>query len=173
MKYSVDLDGMYADVAPFFEAYPSAMAQVCAKVGQSDVRIEEMTVRDLCEVLDGRIPQAVAGKAAGWTVREMAEALNGLRASIARLQNFMEKTTPPVTSSQRGMMAGVLEASAEEAVLLTCKDFYALHGLEDAQKLTVYEYMIARKAIYNERMQAYNMEMDAARRRRHPAAGGM
>lgn len=171
MRIEVDMDGRYADVARFFEAYPEAMAQVCAQVEPAEVSIEGMTVKSLCEMLDGRIPaEAVKGAV---TVRDTAAVVLGLRAAIERFANFMRNTTPPMTQAQKRLLSGLLETTAEEAVLLTCKDFYALHGLEDAQKLTVYEYMIARKAIYNERMQAYNMEMDAARRRRHPAAGGM
>lgn len=170
MKYEVDLNGKYADVAPFFEAYPEAMAQVCGHVQPADVQIETMTVRSLCEMLDGRIPDEAARGAV--TVGETASVVLGLRAAVERFANFMRNTTPPVTQAQRRLLAGMLDTSAEESILLTCKDFYSLHGLEDAQKLTVYEYMIARKAIYNERMQAYNAEMDAARRR-HPAAGGM
>lgn len=175
MKYSVNLSGKWADVAPFFESYPDAMEQVCARVGKADIHVESMTVKDLCEILDGRTPGCITRQAERWTVKEMAEAVNGLRASLEGFRNFMERTTPPVTMSQRGMLAGVLEASAEEAVLLTCKEFYTLHGLEDAQNLSVYEYMIARKAIYNERRQAYNMEMSASRHRggRGAAAGGM
>lgn len=175
MKYEVNLSGKWAEVAPFFASYPEAMEQVCARVGTADIRVEAMTVKDLCEILDGRIPAAIQGKANGWTVKEMAEAVNGLKRSMEGLESFMERTVPPVTPSQRGMLAGVLETTAEEAVLLTCRDFYQLHGLEDAQKLTVYEYMIARKAIYNERRQAYNMEMAASARHRGggAAAGGM
>lgn len=171
MKIEVDLNGIYADVAPFFEAYPEAMSQVAAHVEPADVRIEGMTVKSLCEMLDGRIPkEALAGVS---TVGETASVVLGLRSAIERFCNFLRNTTPPLSAAQKRLLAGLLETTAEEAVLLTCKDFYALHGLEDAQNLTVYEYMIARKAIYNERVQAYNMEMDAARRRRHSASGGM
>lgn len=161
VSYEIDLNENYNKVHVFFEEYPAAMDAVCQRVGTKETPVEAMTVKDLCELLDGRIPSTLSRDV---TVREWGEMVNGLRNSLEGFANFMKRTTPPMTAAQKKLMGGVLETTSEEAVLLTCKDFYNLHTLEEAQKLSVYEYMIARKAIYNERIQAYNMEMDTRSR---------
>ena len=163
IPYEIDLNEQYSKVHVFFEEYPAAMDAVCNsdKVGVKDTPVEAMSVKDLCELLDGRVPSSLSRDV---TVREWGEMVNGLRRSLEGFANFMKRTTPPMTAAQKRVMGGMLETTSEEAILLTCKDFYNLHTLEEAQKLSVYEYMIARKAIYNERIQAYNMEMDSRSR---------
>lgn len=161
MKVEIDINEKWSKVAPFFARYPQAVDIVAGRVGEKEVQLEAMTVRDFCEAIDGRVPERLKKEYAAATVGEWCAMQKGLVSSLKRLAGFMDKTTPPQTPEQKKMRTGLLEMSAEEAILLTCKDFYQLHGLEEAQKLTVYEYMIARKAVYNETLQAYNATMAA------------
>jgi hypothetical protein len=82
--------------------------------------------------------------------------MNALEAGMADFVKFMERTTPPTTPQQLRIERGMLDANIEEAILWTLRGNYSLHGLEDAQNLTIYEYKIARKHAYNEAIAAYN-----------------
>ena len=61
---------------------------------------------------------------------------------------------------QKALMRGMLTGNMEEAVLWTLKESFTLHGFEDAHKLTVYEFMTARKNVYNEALVAYRQSVE-------------
>lgn len=108
------------------------------------------------------MPEELERRLNGCTVGDWCTVMLGVRKGLERFAKFMEETTPPVTVEQKRMAKGVLSGNIEESVLMTLKSCFSLHGLEDAQKLTVYEYMVARKEVYNEAVVNYNQSMAAA-----------
>lgn len=165
VKYSCRSSQPWKEVALFFTEYPAALDQLCTQIdGTLDgFNFETLTVGALLEACVGKIPQEITARYGGGDVETFARAINSLREGMELFLKFMERTTPPETIYQKKMSAGTLPANIEEAVLWTMKNTYTLHGLEDAQKLTVYEYMIARKEAYNEALVVYN---------KYVAAGG-
>ena len=170
VKYSVKRSEPWADVAPFFTSYPSAMDQLLAAVPERDDAFcfDLLTVRGMLEAVGGNIPSEVKTQLDGLTVGEAAARLNSLRDGLMAFTAFMEDTNPPETLRQKAMRRGMKDGNIEEAVMWTLKECYTLHGFEDAQKLTVYEYKTARKNAYNEALSAYrqSVEMEAAMARR-------
>lgn len=168
VRFSVGLDDKWEPVAPFFKAYPSALAQVRRHVTDVDTSLnfEALKVKSVIEMVAGGMPAELDGKQ-GETIRQRCMTLNALDEGMQTFTQFLEATAPPMTIRQRKMLGGTKDANMEEAILWTLRDSYALHGLEEAQNLTVYEYMIARKNKYNEAVVAYNQSMaaDAAMRR--------
>lgn len=162
VSYSVRTNERWEDVGIFFKSYPQAMAQLLSRFGSKDIVFESLTVKGLLEAVGGDVPTELANTMKGCSVQEWCELVNGVRDGIAKFVKFMEQTTPPVSPMAKKMSKGVLSGNIEESVLMTLKTCYSLHGLEDAQKLTVYEYMIARKEVYNEAVVAYNQSMAAA-----------
>lgn len=156
VKYSVKLSERWQDVAPFFEAYPDALAQVCSVVGEGKQDFYSLTVRGMLEAVSGQVPNEWKERYRGGTVGEWCAMLNALNAGISRFTEFMENTTPKQTNAQKKMLSGTLKSNLEEAVLMTLKSCFSLHDLEAATNLTVYEYMMARKDSYNEAMVYYN-----------------
>lgn len=167
VKYSVSLDEKWEDVAPFFKAYPTAMAQLCVKAGRDDAFVfETMSVKGLLEAVRGDIPTEIETSLKGCTVGQYAARVNSLREGMAGFVRFMEDTIPPVTVEQRKMAMGTKKGNIEEAVLMTLKTCFSLHSLEQAHNLTIYEYMTARKEVYNEAVVAYNRASAFAAARR-------
>lgn len=156
MRYSVKAGDKWSEVSWFFNAYPDTYAKLVEKWPQTDGTFDfyAMSVRDLCEIYNGGMPSRLVD---GITVRNFVVLNNTIKEKMEEFANFLEKTLPPMTEDQKKAQGGLLDNSIEEAILLTCKQYYGLHSLEEAQKLTVYEYMIARKATYNERRYEYNM----------------
>ena len=164
VRYSCRRSEPWQSVSLFFTLYPAAIDQLCAQIGGGldGFSFETLTVASMIEACTGKIPHEITQRYGGGDVETFARALNSLRDGMERFVKFMEQTTPPETPYQKKMERGTLPANIEEAVLWTLKDTYTLHGLEDAQKLTVYEYMIARKNAYNEAVVAYNQSLAVA-----------
>jgi hypothetical protein len=76
---------------------------------------------------------------------------NTIRNQIRDFQNFLDKTNIPYTAEIRACNMNTIEYTAEE-------EFYGLDNLEKAQKMTVYEYCIARKCNYNQYVFNKNQE---------------
>lgn len=162
VRYSVTATERWDKVSPFFLAYPDAMAQLLARFEPTEVDFEGLTVKGMLEAVGGRMPEELERRLNGCTVGDWCAVMLGVRKGLERFAKFMEETTPPVTVEQKRMAKGVLSGNIEESVLMTLKSCFSLHGLEDAQKLTVYEYMVARKEVYNEAVVNYNQSMAAA-----------
>ena len=165
VKYSVNLSDRWEDVRIFFDAYPQAFAELRLHVTLRDtLNFDTLTVRSLLEMVAGKTPTELIARRNVATVKEWCAVMNALEAGMADFVKFMERTTPPVTPQQMRIERGMLDANIEEAILWTLRGNYSLHGLEDAQNLTIYEYKIARKHAYNEAVAAYNQLNSVAAR---------
>lgn len=164
VKFSIDAGEPFCPLKPFFNAYPQAVDALLANVEGRDENFvfETMTVKGLLELVGGGWPSELRQRFEAATVAEAARLIRSLREGLDRFTDFMERTKPPVTVNAKKISSGTLKGNLEEAVLWTLREAFDLHGLEDAQKLTVYEYMVARKQVYNDAVVAYNREMAAA-----------
>lgn len=145
----------------FFEEHPEAEEEALRRWGVENdnigIAFSDLTVAELCEILGGVFPERIFGNAN--TVKEYYRRKFWLSESLEAFARFMEMTTPP---RMPGDTAAAIEPTTEEAVLLTMKDFYGLHSLAEAQAMTVGEYMIARKRLYNEAAARYRNNMRVA-----------
>lgn len=142
----------------FFDEHPEAEEEALKRWGVENdsigIAFSDLTVAELCEVLGGVFPERIFGKAN--TVKEYFRRKFWLSESLEAFARFMEMTTPPRLP---GDTPSAIEPTTEEAILLTMKDFYGLHSLAEAQAMTVGEYMIARKRIYNEAAARYRSSL--------------
>jgi len=161
MKVEVNLREKWSRVAYYFNANPQAFDLLLEQVkgGLYGFSFYEMTCAELCYLLDNRFPPEWEKKYKDITVKQYCELTNSIKDGINGFEAFLSKTEPPMTPEQRNSMVGLLDTTIEEMILLQLKDFFSLHSLEDAQKLTVSEFMIARKATYNQRRADYNAAM--------------
>lgn len=161
-RYNLGLSEPWKTVKPWFDIHPEGMEALLEKVTDRDdsVVFETLTVKSLLEVSGGGFPSELSAKADSCTVAEYARMLNSLRDGLSRFMDFLKSTTPPVTAYSKKMSAGTMSGNIEEAILWTLREAYGLQNLEQAHALTVYEYMVARKSVYNDAVVAYNKEMD-------------
>lgn len=165
-RYDLSISEPWKTVKPWFDIHPEGMAALLDKVTERDESIvfETLTVKSLLEVAGGGFPSELLAKAESCTVKEYARMLNSLRDGMARFTSFLESTKPPETAYAKKMSTGTMDGNIEEAVLWTLREAYGLQNLEQAHALTVYEYMVARKSVYNDAVVAYNKEMDMVSR---------
>lgn len=165
-RYSLSLSEPWSVVSSWFAVHPEGVDRLLEHVSERDgsVVFETLTVKSMLEVAGGGVPSELSSKIAGCTVRDFARLLNSLRDGLARFVDFLESTRPPETAYSKKMSVGTLKGNLEEAVLWTLRQAYGLQNLEQAHALTVYEYMVARKSVYNDAVIVYNKEMDAVSR---------
>lgn len=165
-RYSLSLSEPWSVVSPWFAVHPEGVDRLLEHVSERDgsVVFETLTVKSMLEVAGGGVPSELSSKIASCTVRDFARLLNSLRDGLARFVDFLEYTRPPETAYSKKMSVGTLKGNLEEAVLWTLRQAYGLQNLEQAHDLTVYEYMVARKSVYNDAVIVYNKEMDAVSR---------
>jgi hypothetical protein len=161
VEFSVRLSEPWAGVAPFFECYPERLQALLERVTERSgvMLFDTLNVRTLLQLIAGNVPDELRPQRETVTVKEWCGILNTLSDGLKAFTKFMEETQPPQTPSQKKLGKGMKPGNMEEAVLWTLKNCYTLHGLEDAQKLTIYEYKIARKSQFNDAVVAYNQSV--------------
>lgn len=156
--FGVNKKDRWNKVGVLFERYPQLMNQLCEAVGECDESFvfDTLTVRGLMEMCAGQIPSEVKAMFRGKNLGQVARIVNSLRRGMEDFARFLENTVPPDSENSAMMRRGMLPSNIEEAILWTLKEAYTLNGLEAAQSLTVYEYKIARKQVYNDAVAARN-----------------
>lgn len=71
-----------------------------------------------------------------------ADFLDGLSSTLSRL-------TSPMTPEQKAAQAACMRVGFEESVLVFVQQFFCLHSFREAERLTINEYLIAKKDRYN------------------------
>lgn len=161
MKIEIDLGQRWAEVAYFYSKNPQALEKAMEAVGENNkFNIQAMTVGQLVQLLDGGFTDEIEAFLSDCEVGEALGVVKSLRRQMNEFAEFMQRTTPPEGEEARMAKHGLVDVSTEEAILLTVMRFYGLHGLEEAQKMSVYEYIVARRDIYNERRIEYNMRQN-------------
>lgn len=165
-RYDLKLSERWNTVKPWFSVHPEGIGTLLRAVTERDGSIvfETLTVKSLLEVSSDCFPAELSAREQDCTVREYAMMLNSLRDGLARFMEFLKTTKPPVTAYGKKMSAGTMDGNIEESILWTLREAYGLQSLEQAHNLTIYEYMVARKSVYNDAVVAYNKEMDMALR---------
>mgnify|MGYP007115381587 FL=1 len=168
VKYNFQfrLSQPWKEVEAVFACNPDAFGRLMAKITKRDpsVQLETMTVKSMLEAVGGGVPSELRARYADATVVEWCAMVNSLRDALQAFTEFLERTVPPVTAYSKKMSSGTLKGNIEEAVLWTLRESFGLQSLEQAHNLTVYEYMVARKSVYNDAVVAYNKDMDMASR---------
>lgn len=167
IKFSVNKKEKWANVAPFFLEYPERLQALCRAIPNKSphINFEMLTIKDLLELVAGKTPHTLRRRYAEANVEEWAMIYNALFAGLEAFTNFLNSTAAPQTLDSKKLQNGTLAGNIEEVLLWSLREAYGLQTLEQAHKLTIYEYEIARKNAYNAAVVAYNVANDSKRRR--------
>ena len=83
------------------------------------------------------------------TFHDYIKIVNAFEHGAKSFEAIIEDTTIPAEPDEESARSGLLDITTEEAMLTSMKDFFGLTSLEKAQSLTLYEYVTARKVMYN------------------------
>lgn len=157
-RYRISTGENFGRVASFFYCYPEAMDALRAEIPEraTGFEFETLTVGDLLELLSGQFPRTIKNDIEAMTVEAATQKINAVMDGLDLFIRALQATTPPEDIEAAARRRGTIAATIEEAILWTVRDTFALHGFEDAAKLSIYEYLAARKKIYNETIIDYN-----------------
>lgn len=161
MKIEIDLNQKWAEVAYFYNENTDVLEKAMAEI-EEDARFDvmKMNVGQLVTLIDGGVTDEMTKFFEDCSVGEALGIIKCLRRQMRDFADFMRRTTPPETPEGRMARHGLVDVSTEESVLLTMQRFYGLHGLEEAQKMSVYEYIVARRDLFNSQKIEYNMRQN-------------
>jgi hypothetical protein len=83
------------------------------------------------------------------TFYDYIKLVNTFEQGAKAFEQILVDTTIQAEADEESARAGLLEITTEEAMLTFLLDFYKLQSLEQAQKMTLYEYITARKISFN------------------------
>lgn len=83
------------------------------------------------------------------TFHDYIKIVNAFEQGAKAFEQILVDTTIQAEADEESARAGLLEITTEEAMLTFLLDFYKLQSLEQAQKMTLYEYITARKISFN------------------------
>ena len=113
-----------------------------------------MTISDFLRLTEKQFPAKIQKmlKSRFLTVEKYIKILNTFENGNKRFEQSVEETTIEKTAIEKEAENGLLPLSVEESMLnFMCESFH-LQGWEAAQKMTLYEFISARKKSYNNAM---------------------
>ena len=110
-----------------------------------------MTVEEFLRLQENELPKKVNKllKKRSFTFFEYVKILNTFEQGAKSFQQILEDTTIEQTAEEKAANAGLIDISPEESMLTFLIDFYKLKSMEEAQKVSLYEYITARKISFN------------------------
>lgn len=84
--------------------------------------------------------------------------LRGFADFVKDFTNTCTRLTIPQTPEEEQAESGCVKLQPQEAVLLFLQDFYGLHYMREAEQMTIFDYILARKGAYNRRLTQRNWE---------------
>lgn len=76
----------------------------------------------------------------------------GLRDFIQELPETLLALTPKMDADEKQASEGLMDSTLAESLLVFARNYFGLHSFTDAERITIGEVLIAKKATYNEQM---------------------
>lgn len=154
MQLKVTKKSKLRDFIGFINLFPTVLPEMRKQYPKKITGFDffTLTIKELLEAMQGKYPKRLTKGRIGYNAKviKYLELINSFYSGIEILNEKIQETTPVMDIKSTAAAAALLEYSPEEAILLSVRDFYGIHNLENCQQLTLYEYIIARKAKYNE-----------------------
>jgi hypothetical protein len=91
------------------------------------------------------------------TLKTYIKILNTFESGAKSFEAIIERTSIEQSIEERIASTNLLSMTAEETMLSFVKEYFNLNNFEQAQNITIYEYIIAKKIHYNNVMFQKNM----------------
>lgn len=105
-----------------------------------------MTVGDFTTVLSGDVRPLL--QSGGRTVFDTCR-VEAFREWVDELSDTLKRLTPPPTAESVKLNAGTIPSEFVESVYLFCRSYFSLGSFEQADRLKVSEFVLAKKDDYN------------------------
>lgn len=138
--------------------YPNLLDSLREKI-TDELSLQEfdyfgMTISDFLRLTEKQFPAKIQKmlKSRFLTVEKYIKILNTFENGNKRFEQSVEETTIEKTAIEKEAENGLLPLSVEESMLNFMVESFHLQSWEAAQKMTLYEFISARKKSYNNAM---------------------
>ena len=136
----------------FPEIVPEAKKKITEVINPVIFDYFGMTVSEFLQLQENILPAKVEKfiKRRKTTFFDYIKILNSFDHGILALEKIVKDTTIQSSFDEESAKVGLIDLTTEEAMLSFLQSHYQLQSLEAAQKLTLYEYITARKVAFNQ-----------------------
>lgn len=155
----IDKNTLWRDLAPFLT--DKIMAELKEKITDSAFFLDfwNMKCGHFVAVFEGGTPQPIIEvlEKPTLTVFEAVKFLNGFDEFVKDFFEALEKLNIVLSADEIQASKNLIEISATEGILLFNQMFFGLHDFGSAEKITLIEYLIARRKTYNDSLFQRNL----------------
>ena len=110
-----------------------------------------MTVKEFLQLQENKLPKRIEKllKKRSTTFFDYIRIVNAFEQGAKHFQDIIEVTNIQESADEQAAKGGLIELTAEEAMLTFICDYFKLSSLDAAQNITLYEYITARKINFN------------------------
>jgi len=163
MKLKIDLNAKLADIQHYFRIYPEIIEQsrnhIKENLDSSIFSFYGMTISEFLQLQENKMPKKIEALLANknTTLKTYIKILNTFESGAKSFEAIIERTSIEQSIEERIASTNLLSMTAEETMLSFVKEYFNLNNFEQAQNITIYEYIIAKKIHYNNVMFQKNM----------------
>lgn len=145
----------FSDISTLLSVFPEMLTELKEKMKENlplDIfDYFSMTIKEFLELQESKMPSKIEKmlKNKKLTVFEYVKIINTFESGSEQLTKIIEATTVEQTKEEKSASEGLINLSPEESILDFLRDYFNLHNYEEAQNLTLYEFVIARKNYFN------------------------
>jgi len=155
MKVKFDRKTKYREMQRYLIVFPEvlekAKEQIKDIVSRGTFDFFGMTVEEFLQLQEKILPKKIDNllKKRRATFFDYVKISNTFESGMMAFEQILIDTTIQETADEEAARAGLVEVTTEEAMLTFICEYFKLSSMEQAQKLTLYEYITARKITFN------------------------
>lgn len=143
----------------FPEILDKAKEQIKETVPRGTFDFFGMTVSEFLQLQEKILPKKIDNllRKRRTTFFDYVKISNTFEQGMKAFEQIIIDTTIQETADEEAARSGLVEVTTEESMLTFICDYFKLSSMEQAQKLTLYEYITARKITFNNAKYQKNM----------------
>lgn len=155
MKIEFDRSTKLRKIQPMLLVFPELIQEAKKHVTETiSVNVFDffgMTITEFLRLQENVLPEKIEKilKKRKTTFFDYIKIVNTFEIGTKNFHAIIESTNPPRTAEEDAATSGLLEMSTEESMLSFLCEHFNLQSFEQAQNLTLYEYISARKISFN------------------------
>lgn len=146
----INLDNAFCDVV-WQNLKESCKEELRTAAMQSYGDYEGVTIGRVVEITETGDVSEVFGSHFRGTWGQVVWLL-GLTEFINKLPETLLALTPKMDADEMRACEGMMESTIGESLLVFARNYFGLHSFTEAERITIGEVLIAKKAVYNETM---------------------
>ena len=152
MRLKIDNTTLLAYVLPFLSSISAESGEVLREAGRRAYAPSgdwwQLSTGDFLSLSTGDLKPITGGKASEQMTVWQYYALLDFKEFAKEFAELIEKLTPPQTMEQKRICDTLPKNTIQEALLIFNRNYFGLHNFADAEKIPIFDVLIAKKDTY-------------------------